>query len=188
MAPIERILKRNATGMHISKEAKELLAMELENEGKRISQKAVELAKADGRKTVLEKDIKRWRTLDETEGDNFIYSLNSYVRYNKETNISCWLNNETAKTLDVKFLDNVLLFHDRLYNVKSVDEARKIMESYESEILDSLMEPHWAYNIYEYRAWREPEKVNDHTTKLSMWFDDYDGGDVFVEGFLFNTD
>ena len=186
MAPIERILKRNATGMHISKEAKELLAIELEKEGERLSRKALDLAQAENRKTVLGKDIKKWRTLEQTDGDDFLYKLNGYIRYNKDTDISCWLNNEKAKTMDAKFLDGVLLFDGRLYDVKTIDDARRIMELHVPAILDSLMQPHWAYNIYEYRDWRNPEKINDHTTRLTMWFDDYDGGDVFEEGFLFN--
>lgn len=185
-APIVRIFRRNAGDIRITEEAMQLLIKAIEDEGERISRKAVELAQDEGRKTIQAKDIRKWRTLEETEGNEFVYIRNNRVWYNMDTNPSRWTTNENVKTLDVKFLDGVLLFDNRLYSVGSMSEARSIMESHVPEILDSLMQPHWAYNIYEYRAWEDPEEINDHTTRLSMWFDDYDGGDVIVEGYLFN--
>lgn len=185
-APIVRIFRRNAGDIRITEEAMQLLINAIEEEGKRISRKAVELAQEEGRKTIQSKDIRKWRTLEETEGNDFVYIRNNRVWYNMDTNTGRWTTNEDVKTLDVKFLDGVLLFDNRLYRAGSISEARRIMESHVPEILDSLMQPHWAYNIYEYRAWEDPEKINDRTTRLSMWFDDYDGGDVIVEGYIFN--
>ena len=187
IAPIERILKRNAKDMKISKEAKELLAMELEKEGERLSKKAIDLAKKDGRKTVQAKDIMRWRPLNEMTDKDYVYKFNDgRVRYNRETPSSCWRSKDEAVALPVKFLKNTLLFGNKLYtNVEDEIDAKRIMESYEKTILDSLMESHWAYNIYEYRAWEGGEQISENIIKFSMWFDDYDGGDVIVDGFLF---
>lgn len=186
IAPIARIMKRHADDMKISKEAKEALAEALEQEGLRISETAVHLAEQDGRKTVMAKDIKRWVSLDEMEDDDFIYKDDEWVRYNKAAPASCFVNKECFKALPTKFLKGTLLFHGRLYNgIETMNDAKRLMESHKKEILDSLMEPHWAYNIYEFRDWEPVKELDNGVMKLEMWFDDYDGGDVFVEGYLF---
>ena len=185
IAPIERIIKRNADGMKISKEAKEALARELEKEGLRIAKQAVRLSKKDKRKTVQAKDIERWTTLDDMEGDEFIYKVYDMVRYNKDVPHTAWSNREGMRFMDRKFLSGKLLFGGNLYEASDVWEAKRIMESFEDEILDSLMEPHWKYNLYQFRDWEPVEELEGGVKKLSMWFDDYDMGDQFFDGFLF---
>jgi len=56
-APSERILKR-AGAKRVSEEAKRALSDYLEEEGLRISEKALGIAKNCGRKTILGSDIK----------------------------------------------------------------------------------------------------------------------------------
>lgn len=187
LAPCGRILKKANPEMKFSKEAKEAFAEALEQEGLKLSKIAVELAKKEGRKTIQSKDIMRWKPFGEeiiSEGE-FLYKLNGRIHYSKTVNIKHWRNHKNAKILPVKFLNNVLLFGGRLYEAKSISEAERIMESKENEILESLMEPHWAYSPYEFRDWEPIEKINKYTTKLEMWFDDYDGGDQFIAGYFF---
>lgn len=185
IAPIDRIFKRNANGLKISKEAKELLREALEKEGLEISRKAIQLARDDGRKTVQGKDIRKWIPIEENTDEDYIYREKGRVYIHIDSYYPS-VPSKNAKVLPVKFLDNVLVFNNRLYRAEDEIDAKRIMESHEKQILDSLMEPHWAYNIYEYRAWEKPKKINDNITCLSMWFDDYDGGDVIVEGYLIN--
>lgn len=188
IAPCGRILKKANPEMKFSKEAKIAFAEALEKEGLEISKLAVKIAKQEGRKTVQAKDIKRWIPFNEYEitDEEFVFKLNGWIRHSKQSNIMNWTSREDAVIMPVKFLDNKLLFRGQLYDVKNVSEAERLMESHVGEILDSLMEPHWAYNIYEFRDWEPVETIGNHTL-LSMWFDDYDGGDVFVEGILFNS-
>lgn len=188
--PTTRILTTNKN-FNYAKEAKETFRTELEKIGEEISAKAVELARKDGRKTVMEKDIRRWRTITEEtemlEGEFIYKDDNGRIRFFPKT--AKYGKQLIGKQyMSLKYLDKELLFNGKLYKLSRYDvedEARKIMESHESRILASLMEPHWAYNIYEFRGWRSVEKVNDKTKMLTMWFDDYDGGDVFIEGHLF---
>lgn len=185
LAPIERIMRKHTQGMQISQEAKTLFTEILEQEGKRISRKAIKLAQKDGRKTIQAKDIEKWVKPEEIDTNDFIYKIDENIYYNKCIGLNCFTNKDKAMCLPVKFLENKLLFRHKLHDCTTETEAQHIMESYENEILDSLMEPHWKYNIYEYRDWETPQKVNDHITKFSMWFDDYDSGDMFFEGLLF---
>ena len=185
IAPVGRILKKADPTMKFSKEAKTLFAKVLEQEGLDLSRQAVRLAESDGRKTVMEKDIKRWKKPSELDTDDFIYKVYGRVRYNKEINHTNFVDQEQITALPVKFIKGKLLFDGNLYDANSVSESKKIMESYEKKILDNLMQPHWAYNIYEFRDWEPVEESNENTTKLTMWFDDYDGVDVFVDGILF---
>lgn len=175
--------------MKITNEAKELFTKTLEEYGKEISRKAVKSAKEDGRATVMERDIMKWKPYKESEleDDQFIYKVYGHTHYNKLTNIDCWSDYENkAMVLPAKFLNNTLLFRGKLYsNVRSVNEAKRIMESHEKDILDNLMQPHWAYSPYEFRDWEPVEQIDEDTFLLQMWFDDYDGGDEFIEGILF---
>ena len=184
-APIVRIFRRNADDIRITEEAMTLLVNAIEKEGEKISRKAIELAEKEGRKTIQGKDIKRWTTVEETTEQDYIYISRGKVYLHLDTDYSA--PSEGTKVLPIKFLENTLIFNEKLYKARNENEAREIMESFEKRILDSLMEPHWAYNIYEYRAWETPEKINDNVTRFSMWFDDYDGGDVMVEGYLINS-
>lgn len=184
-APIERILKRNANNMKISKEAKQMLLQELEKEAVKISKTAVKLAKEDGRKTVQAKDIMKWKTYEETDGEDYVYKINDIIYYNKYMRSSVWKNIDELKIIPRKFLSGKLLFLGKLHDAKSLSEAKRLMGSYEQEILDSLMEPHWAYNIYSFRDWEPVREMDNGVKILSMWFDDYDAGDTFFEGFLF---
>ena len=188
LAPCGRILKKANPEMKFSKEAKIAFAEALEKEGLEISKLAVKIAKQEGRKTVQGKDIKRWIPFNEYEitDEEFVFKLKGWIHYSGQSNIKNWTTHEDAVIMPVKFLDNKLLFRGQLYDVKNVSEAERLMESHVGEILDSLMEPHWAYNIYEFRDWEPVETIGDHTL-LSMWFDDYDGGDTWAEGILFNT-
>lgn len=185
MASITRMFKRADPEIYVSKEAKELLLKAIEDEGIRLGRMATRLANEDGRKTVLGKDIMGWKPVDEMEDDDFIFKDGRYLYYNKIDNISRWNKTDNIKALPVKFLKNKLMFRNTLYEAHSIDEAKMIMESYEQEMLDSLMEPHWAYNIYEFRDWDPVEELGNETYKLSMWFDDYDGGDYWFEGVYF---
>ena len=185
MASIIRMFKRADPEIHVSKEAKELLLKAVEDEGIRIGRMATRLANEDGRKTVLGKDIMGWKPVNEMEDDDFIFKDGRYLYYNKIDNISRWVKTDSIRALPVKFLKNKLMFRNTLYEAHSIGEAKRIMESYEQEMLDSLMEPHWAYNIYEFRDWDPVEELGNEAYKLSMWFDDYDGGDYWFEGVYF---
>ena len=189
ITPCTRILKKANTEMHYSQEAKEQFRKALENEGNMISRKAVQLAKEDGRKTVMAKDIMKWVKPSELDTDDYIYKAYGRIYYNKETGHTCWSDQEQIKALPSKFLDNTLVFYGQIHTgVDSISKAKRIMESYEKDILDGLMEPHWAYNIYEFREWEPVEEIGENRYKLSMWFDDYDGGDQFYYGILFNPE
>lgn len=186
LAPVARILKRNGEDMKFTKDAKEALATELEKEALRIGKQAVKLSKADKRKTVQAKDIERWTGIDEIEGDEFIYKVYDMVRYNKDVPYTAWKNaQDSIRFMDRKFLSGKLLFRGKLYEASDVRDAEIIMESFEDEILDSLMEPHWKYNLYQFREWEPIEELEGGVKKLSMWFDDFDMGDIFIDGFLF---
>ena len=188
LAPCGRILKKANPEMKFSKDAKIAFAEALEEEGLKLGKLAVKIAEQEGRKTVQGKDIKRWIPFNEYEitDEEFVFKLGDWIYYSSQKNINNWNNRENAEILPVKFLDNTLLFRGQLYPIKSVSEAERFMESHVGEILDSLMEPHWAYNIYEFRDWEPIETIGNHTL-LSMWFDDYDSGDTWVEGIVFNT-
>lgn len=189
IAPVTRILKRNGEDMKFTKEAKQLLAEALEKEGMKLGRQAVKLARDDGRKTVQEKDIMRWKPIDEMADDDFIYKLKGrfgeHTHYNRFDSAKHWTNKDSAVALPRKFLKGKLLFRGDLFDADSVSDAKRIMERHEGAILDSLMEPHWAYSPYEFRDWEPVEDIDGNIKMLTMWFDDYDGGDVFVHGYLF---
>jgi len=56
-APVEELMKEN-TNLKVSKDAVEALTEELIYFGKKVSEKAWELAKHSGRKTIKDSDIK----------------------------------------------------------------------------------------------------------------------------------
>lgn len=57
MSPVDRIIRKSGAE-RVSKEATELLAEILEDEGEKIAKKANELAAHSGRKTVKREDIR----------------------------------------------------------------------------------------------------------------------------------
>lgn len=57
MSPVDRIIRKSGAE-RVSKEATELLAETLEEEGEKIARKANKLAKHTGRKTIKREDIK----------------------------------------------------------------------------------------------------------------------------------
>lgn len=188
-----RMLKKADNTINVSKEAKNQYNEELERIGKEISERAIELAKKDGRKTIMEQDIRRWKPVTEEteilEGEFlYRYKQGGNIYYHQKTQ-HLGIKPE-MEYLSIKYLKSELLFEGKLWKLPKYgndeNEAKKIMEKSEGKILDSLMEPHWAYNIYEFRDWRPVKEINEHAKLLLMWFDDYDGGDVFVEGYLFN--